>query len=82
MGWIPSYLQGIGERAAAVQGEIVAGLEHLSVTLDEHGSAIHAAVISAYERPCAVRVVEMDEELMIARHTQRLAAPSATEVPG
>jgi acetate kinase len=68
------FTGGIGERAAAVRGEILGGLKHLGFTLDEKKNTAHAAVISMPKSPCVVRVVETDEDLMIARHTRRLAA--------
>lgn len=74
------FTGGIGERAAAVRGEIVGGLKHLGFALDEKKNAAHAAVISMPESPCVVRVVETDEDLMIARHTRRLAGNDAAGV--
>ena len=67
------FTGGIGERAAQVRGETCGGLKHLGITLDDKMNAAHAAVISTPESPCVVRVVETDEDLMIARHTRRLA---------
>ncbi len=66
------FTGGIGERAAAVRSEICAGLGHLGVRLDERSNAGKAAVISGRKSACVVRVVETDEDLMIARHTRRL----------
>jgi acetate kinase len=63
------FTGGIGERAAIVRSRIVEGLKHLGIVLDEKKNSAHAAVISVPESPCAVRVVETDEDLMIARHT-------------
>jgi acetate kinase len=65
------FTGGIGERAAAVRREICSGLKHLGITLDDKMNAAHAAVISTAKSACVVRVVETDEDLMIARHTRR-----------
>lgn len=67
------FTGGIGERAAAVRSQIVDGLEHLGMVLDERQNALHAAVISTPESSCVVRVLETDEDLMIARHTRHVA---------
>ena len=67
------FTGGIGERAAGVRGQILGGLKHLGIFLDEKQNAVHAAVITTPESRCAARVVETDEDLMIARHTWRVA---------
>jgi acetate kinase len=71
------FTGGIGERAAAIRSQICGGLKHLGIALDEGKNSAHAAVISAPESPCVVRVVETDEDLMIARHTRRLVGGGA-----
>lgn len=69
---------GIGERAAPIRSRIARGLEHLGVRFDEARNASGAAVISADESPCTVRVLHTDEQCIIARETLRVlqAAPS------
>jgi acetate kinase len=67
------FTGGIGERAAAVRAEICAGLDYLGLALDAAANARNAEVISPAGSRCVVRVVETDEDLMIARHTVRLA---------
>ncbi len=62
------FTGGIGERAAAVRAEISRGLKHLDVVLDPVSNEQGAAVISTGR--CTVRVVQTDEDLMIARHTR------------
>jgi acetate kinase len=69
------FTGGIGERGAQVRAAICCGLEHLGVLLDAEKNARHAQVISAGNSKCTVRVVETDEDLMIARHTLRLVEP-------
>lgn len=68
------FTAGIGERAAEVRAEICRGLGFLGVELDTDGNARHAEVISRPGSSCTVRVVETDEDLMIARHTQELVS--------
>jgi acetate kinase len=58
---------GIGEKAAAVRAEICAGLEFLGVRVDEAKNAGNAEVISVAGGGVTVRVIETDEEIMIAR---------------
>jgi acetate kinase len=62
------FTGGIGERAAPVRAEICLGLKHLDVSLDSTNNEQNAAVISAGR--CTVRVLQTDEDLMIARHTR------------
>ena len=66
------FTGGIGERAAAVRLEICRPLAHLGIHLDADRNRDAAAIISAAGSSCTVRVVATDEDLMIARHTQRL----------
>ena len=66
------FTGGIGEKAAGVRAEICHGLEHLGVELDDEQNEEHAAVISTRGSECAVRVVQTDEDLVIARHTAEL----------
>jgi acetate kinase len=68
------FTGGIGERAAPVRAEICSGLEYLGTTLDVAENERHAGVISLPVSRCAVRVVETDEDLMIARHTRGIIA--------
>jgi acetate kinase len=68
------FTGGIGERAVAVRACVCDGLAHLGIRLDAGRNAAHAAVISADNSACAVRVVPTDEDLMIARHTRRVLA--------
>jgi acetate kinase len=68
------FTGGIGEKAAFIRAEICRGLEHLGVVLDSSTNEAHAAVISAPDSGCVVRVVRTDEDLVIARHTGALVA--------
>lgn len=64
------FTGGIGERAAEVRGEICSGLECLGVTVDMKANTRNAEVISPPGTKCTLRVVQTDEDLMIARHTR------------
>jgi len=67
------FTGGIGERAAIVRAEICSGLQHLGVAVDGEANNRNAEVISATGSRSVVRVVETDEDLMIARHTRSVA---------
>jgi len=67
------FTGGIGEHAATVRTEICSGLQYLGVALDGAANNRNAEVISATGGRCVVRVVETDEDLMIARHTRSVA---------
>jgi acetate kinase len=67
------FTGGIGERAATVRAEICSGLQYLGVAVDGEANNRNAEVISATGSRCVVRVVETDEDLMIARHTRSVA---------
>ena len=67
------FTGGIGERAATVRAEICSGLQYLGVAMDGEANNRNAEVISATGSRCVVRVVETDEDLMIARHTRSVA---------
>lgn len=70
------YTGGIGEHAAPIRQKICARLEFLGVALDEESNASHAPVISNSKNSrVKVRVIQTDEDLMIARHTRLLLAP-------
>ena len=63
------FTGGIGEHAAAIRERICAGLNCIGITVDEDANRSNAAVISPEGRPVTVRVIETNEDLMIARHT-------------
>jgi acetate kinase len=64
------FTGGIGERAATVRAEICSGLQYLGVELNGAANNRNAEVISATGSRCVVRMVQTDEDLMIARHTR------------
>lgn len=71
------FTGGIGERAAEVRGDICSGLEYLGVALDTIANGQNDQVISLPASKCTVRVVQTDEDLMIARHTLEVALRQA-----
>jgi acetate kinase len=68
------FTGGIGEHAAPVRARICAGLDFLGIDLDPRRNAEHAPIIARDGARVTVRVMKTDEDLMIARHTQRLLA--------
>ena len=68
------FTGGIGEHAASVRLRICEGLEFLGIRLDPRRNEAHAAVISPEGSSVTVRVMQTDEDLMIARHTRELMA--------
>lgn len=68
------FTGGIGEHAAPVRAEICQGLEFLGIEMDPLRNQMHAPVISSAQSACTVRVIQTNEDLMIARHTAGLTA--------
>jgi acetate kinase len=66
------FTGGIGERAAAVRAEVCAGLGHLGIVVEPARNEGHAEVISPDEASTTVRVIETNEDLVVARHTAAL----------
>jgi acetate kinase len=67
------FTGGIGENDAPCRAAICAGLHHLGLRLEAKGNDQNQPVISAPDSPVTVRVIKTNEELIIARHTARLA---------
>lgn len=68
------FTGGIGENAGKIRQRILAGLEHLGIAIDwAKNVALSAGGCISAEKSIAVYVINTDEELMIARETQRLA---------
>ncbi|MGQ0750401.1 MAG: acetate/propionate family kinase [Betaproteobacteria bacterium] len=68
------FTAGIGEHAAPVRAMICEQSRWLGIALDEAANARHDEAIHAPESRVAVCVIPTDEEIVIARHTQRLLA--------
>ncbi|HEY1528485.1 MAG TPA: acetate/propionate family kinase [Candidatus Angelobacter sp.] len=64
------FTGGIGERAATVREEICFGLEYLGIAFDGSANGRNEKVITLAGSECVVRVIETDEDLMIARHVR------------
>jgi acetate kinase len=66
------FAGGIGENAPPVRARICEGLGFLGIRLDQARNAASAAVISTGDSQVAVRVIQTDEEVMIARSVCRV----------
>ena len=64
------FTGGIGEHSAVIRQEICRGLEHLGVMLDTEANQMDAPIVSLPGAPSSVRVIETNEDLMVARHTR------------
>lgn len=71
------FTGGIGEHAASVRERMCAGLGYLGVRIDPARNSAHADVISAAGSSVVVRVMETDEESVIARHVRDLTRDGA-----
>jgi acetate kinase len=69
------FTAGIGEHAAAIRARVCRDAAWLGVTLDEAANEAGGPRISREGGEVSAWVVPTDEELMIARHTNRLTAP-------
>ena len=63
---------GIGERSAEIRSEILEGLDHLGMWLNEEANSAHAPVVSAEDSAVTVRVIPTDEEIVMARVVRRI----------
>jgi acetate kinase len=66
------FTGGIGENSSAVRAGICSGLERLGLVLDPQRNAGREGVISSEKSGVMVRVMQTNEELVIARSTARL----------
>ncbi|MGH7814084.1 MAG: acetate/propionate family kinase [Candidatus Binataceae bacterium] len=66
------FTGGIGERAAPIRAGACRGMAHLGIELDERRNITNADTINVAGALCTVRVIPTDENLMIARHTNKL----------
>jgi acetate kinase len=67
------FTGGIGENAALPRASICEGLRHLGVEIEARANDDNLDMISAPSSRVTVRVMKTNEELVIARHTARLA---------
>ena len=68
------FTGGIGENASVIRAKICALARWLGVEIDPRANDRHAQRISLVSSRVAVHVLPANEELVIARHTQRLCA--------
>ncbi len=73
------FTGGIGEHDAPSRAAICAGFQHLGLRLDAASNERGDAVISSSDSKVMVRVMKTNEELVIARHTIRLAFPKSPQ---
>jgi acetate kinase len=66
------FTGGIGEKSAEIRAQVLAPLAHLGILIDPARNGTHAATISTPDSRCVVRVIPTNEDLMIARHANRL----------
>lgn len=75
------FAGGIGENAPVVRSRICAGLEFLGIEIDEKLNAANERDISATDGRVDVRVIQTDEELMIAENVCRVLGISIGQKP-
>lgn len=63
---------GIGERSAEIREEICRGLSPLGISLDQSRNRAQSAIISSNDSRTTIRVIETNEEFMIAQELLRL----------
>jgi len=73
------FTGGIGEHAAPVRERIGAGLEGFGIRIDPTRNGRHAPIISPDGSAVTVRVMQTDEDLMIARQTATLVRQGGTD---
>jgi acetate kinase len=71
------FSAGIGEQSAPIRARICAGLDFLGIEVHDRRNAGNAAVISTDASRVTVRVMGINEELMIARLASRVLNLSA-----
>jgi acetate kinase len=70
------FAGGIGENSAPIRERICEGLQFIGLALDESRNRVHAPLISSEASRVSVRVIQTDEESVIARMTaESLARP-------
>ncbi len=69
------FTGGIGENAAQIRSQICDGLEFLGISLDPAANQAGRDVISKPSGRVMIRVIETDEDLVIAQQAQALLAP-------
>ena len=70
------FTGGLGEHAARIRAGVCEGLAHLGITIDSYRNDSNQDTISTADSRCRVRVIPTNENLMVARHTSRMAFPA------
>jgi len=63
---------GIGENSPVIRERICTGLDFLGINIEEKSNASNAALISMHKSQVKIRVINTDEELVIAQSVKRL----------
>ncbi len=66
------FTGGIGEHSPEIRSRICSGLEFLGIRIDEEKNSNHSSVISQESGQVEIRIMNTNEELMIARHTMKI----------
>jgi acetate kinase len=66
------FTGGIGANAPAVRARICTGLDFLGIEMDEARNSVNAGIASSDSARVTVRVIQTDEELVMARAAMRL----------
>jgi acetate kinase len=66
------FAGGIGEHAPAIRQQICEGLEFLGIVLEPASNESNASLLSPAGNRVQVRIVETNEDLMIARHVREV----------
>ena len=74
------FTGGIGEHAPVPRARICEALHHLGLRLDPALNQANHGIISTADSTVTVRVIPTNEEVVIARHTARLAQAAAQPI--
>ncbi len=69
-----------GENAPAIRARVCEGMDFMGLHLDPAANQAAAPVISRPDSAVTVRVMKTNEELMIARHVDRLMRAGKSEL--
>ena len=75
------FAGGIGENVPEVRARICEGLQFLGIDIDESRNEANAAVISGPDSRITVRVIQTDEEVMIAKGTCQVLGLQVAGLP-
>ncbi len=66
------FTGGIGENSPEIRARICQPFSYLGISLEKNANQNNDALISLKNRPCDVRVIPSEEDLIIAKHTASL----------